>query len=148
MGLISRSILFSAMLTMKFTSGCLGSNFIFNFLSTNFPISRLISDFIDSGFADALRIANHKHDVIALHVFDKRERELPDVGFIRLRDAETNQHMWIDTSDKATRKRYSETWMNADAQLKEIFTRTAVDNVRICTDEDYVKPLIQMFKQR
>ena len=108
----------------------------------------LISDFIDSGFSDALRIARYKHDLIALQVFDKRERDLPDVGFIRLRDAETDRHMWIDTSDKMTRKRYIETWLKADAELKDIFTKTATHNVKICTDEDYVKPLVQMFKQR
>jgi uncharacterized protein (DUF58 family) len=108
----------------------------------------LISDFIDTGFADAVRIANHKHDLIALHVYDKREKELPNVGLLRLHDAETNQYMWIDTSDKTTRKIYSDSWAKADMELKEIFTRAAVDNVKICTDEDYVKPLMQMFKQR
>lgn len=110
--------------------------------------SFIISDFIDSGFADALRIANHKHDVIALHVCDKREQELPDVGLLRLRDAETDQLMWIDTSDNTTRKRYMQTWLKAETELKEIFKKSAVDNVKICTDEDYVKPLMQMFKQR
>jgi uncharacterized protein (DUF58 family) len=110
--------------------------------------SFVISDFIDEGFADALRIANHKHDVIALHVFDKRERELPNIGLIRLRDAETNQLMLIDTSDKATRIKYAESWIKAEHELKDVFTRAAVDNVKICTDEDYVKPLMQMFKQR
>jgi uncharacterized protein (DUF58 family) len=110
--------------------------------------SFIISDFIDSGFADAMRIANHKHDLIALHVYDKREKELPNVGLLHLHDAETNQYMWIDTSDKASRRIYTEAWIKADTELKDIFTRAAVDNAKICTDEDYVKPLLQLFKQR
>jgi len=110
--------------------------------------SFLISDFIDTGFADAMRIANHKHDLIALHVYDQREKELPDVGLIRMHDAETDQYMWVDTSDKSTRKKYTESWINADKQLKDTFTRAAVDNAKICTDEDYVKPLLKLFKQR
>ena len=111
-------------------------------------ISFLISDFIDSGFFDALRIANHKHDVIALHVFDKREAELPNVGLMRFRDAETNQFMWIDTANKTTRRIYEEYWKKSNAELKEIFTKAGVDNTKICTDEDYVKPLLQLFKLR
>ncbi len=111
-------------------------------------ISFIISDFIDTGFSDALRIANHKHDVIALHVYDTREAELPDVGLVKLRDAETDKFMWIDTSDSGIRKQYHDTWLKADQQLKAIFTRAAVDNAKIRTDEDYVKPLRQLFKQR
>jgi len=111
-------------------------------------ISFIISDFIDTGFSDALRIANHKHDVIALHVYDTREAELPDVGLVKLRDAETDKFMWIDTSDAGIRKQYHETWLKADQELKTIFTRAAVDNAKIRTDEDYVKPLRQLFKQR
>ncbi len=111
-------------------------------------ISFVISDFIDTGFSDALRIANHKHDMIALHVYDARETELPDVGLVKLRDAESDKFMWIDTSDSGIRKQYRDTWLKADLQLKDIFTRAAVDNAKIRTDEDYVKPLRQLFKQR
>jgi len=111
-------------------------------------ISFVISDFIDTGFSDALRIANHKHDVIALQVYDMREAELPDVGLVKLRDAESDKLMWIDTSNSAIRKQYRDTWIKADQQLKEIFTRASVDNAKIRTDEDYVKPLRLLFKQR
>lgn len=110
--------------------------------------SFIISDFIDSGFNDALRIANYKHDVIALHVVDKREGELPNVGMIKLRDAETDRFMWVDTSNSKIRKQYSETWIKANHELKEIFKRAGVDNARISTGEDYVKPLRLLFKQR
>ncbi len=110
--------------------------------------SFLISDFIDDDFYDALRIANYKHDVIALHVYDKREAELPNVGLVKVRDAETNQFMWLDTSSSGVRKQYKDTWMQANKKLKDTFTRAGVDNARIGTDEDYVKPLLQLFKQR
>lgn len=110
--------------------------------------SFIISDFIDDDCYDALRIANYKHDVIALHVYDKREAELPNVGLVKVRDAETNQFMWLDTSNAGVRKQYRETWVEANKKLKETFTRAGVDNVRIGTDEDYVKPLLQLFKQR
>lgn len=95
-----------------------------------------------------MRIANYKHDVIALHVYDKREEELPNVGLIKVRDAETNQFMWLDTSNAGIRKQYKETWIAANKKLKDTFTRAGVDNARIGTDEDYVKPLLQLFKQR
>ncbi|MFN8258674.1 MAG: DUF58 domain-containing protein [Bacteroidales bacterium] len=111
-------------------------------------IAFVISDFIDSGFQDALRIANHKHDIIALRVYDKRELDLPDIGLVKMRDAESDSFMWIDTSDSTIRKLYRDTWLKADAELKDIFSRAAVDNVSIRTDEDYVKPLRQLFKQR
>lgn len=110
--------------------------------------SFILSDFIDNGFSDALKIANHKHDVIALHVFDKREKTLPNVGLIRMRDAETNQFMWIDTSSAKVRKQYEKTWNEALEILKDTFTHAGVDNAQLATDEDYVKPLLQLFKQR
>jgi uncharacterized protein (DUF58 family) len=110
--------------------------------------SFIISDFIDDDFYDALRIANYKHDIIALHVYDKREAELPNVGLVKVRDAETNQFMWLDTSNSGIRKQYKETWVQANKKLKDTFTRAGVDNARIGTDEDYVKPLLQLFKQR
>lgn len=108
----------------------------------------LISDFIDEGFSDALKIANYKHDVIALQICDKREKELPDVGLIKLRDAETNRQIWLDTSDKNIRKQYRKVWEKAQQTLKETFTRAGVDYTQICTDKDYVQPLLKLFKQR
>ena len=110
--------------------------------------SFIISDFIDDNFYDALRIANYKHDVIALHVYDEREAELPNVGLVKMRDAETDQFMWLDTSSFNIRKQYKETWLEANKKLKDTFSRAGVDNARISTAEDYVKPLLQLFKQR
>ena len=108
----------------------------------------LISDFIDSGFEDAVKIANKKHDLIAIKIYDKREKELPPVGLIRLKDAETGTLKWIDTSNKITRKRYSEWWLNSEKTLDEIFKKSKVDYVSLSTDEDYIKPLINLFKRR
>jgi len=108
----------------------------------------IISDFIDEGFSDALRIANYKHDVIALQLCDIREKELPNVGLIKLRDAETNRNIWVDTSNKKIREQYKKNWLDAEKELSETFTKLGVDSAKICTDKDYVKPLLKLFKQR
>jgi len=108
----------------------------------------IISDFIDEGFSDALRIANYKHDVIALQLCDIREKELPNVGLIKLRDAETNRNIWVDTSNKKIREQYKKNWLDAEKELLETFTKLGVDSAKICTDKDYVKPLLKLFKQR
>lgn len=108
----------------------------------------IISDFIDDRFEDALKIANQKHDVVALKVYDKRETELPPIGWMKLKDAETDQFMWVDTSSKQVRETYRKWWLDLDAKTKTIFRKCGVDNVSVRTDEDYVKALISMFKKR
>lgn len=119
--------------------------------STAFLISDFIDDDVETGiprFDEALRIANKKHDVIALHIYDKREKEIPDIGLIRLKDAETGENSWIDTSNTHLREHYSKWWRNNQRYTDEIFKKAGVDNISISTDEDYVKPLIQLFKRR
>ena len=119
--------------------------------STTFIISDFIDDDPQSGlprFDEALRIANKKHDVIALKIYDKRETELPNVGLIRLKDAETGQHAWVDTSSDQVRKQYSGWWRKNEQLTNEILSKAGVDFVSIATDEDYVKPLIKLFKKR
>lgn len=108
----------------------------------------IISDFIDEKFEDALKIANQKHDVVALKVYDKRETELPPIGWMKLKDAETDKYMWVDTSSKHVRETYKKWWLDTDAKTKNIFRKCGVDNVSVRTDEDYVKALIAMFKKR
>lgn len=108
----------------------------------------LISDFIDKGFSDALKIANRKHDLVALKIYDKRENELPNVGLIKMKDAETGAIKWINTSSKATRNQYSINRKKADDELKDIFNRSGVDAAYISTGESYIKPLINLFKRR
>lgn len=108
----------------------------------------LISDFRDKGYARSLQVSNNKHDVVALHVFDERETELPSVGLIRVQDAETGQERWLDTSRLSLRESYALKWESHAEMMKEIFTRAGVDSVSLRTGEDYVKPLMWLFKKR
>ena len=109
----------------------------------------VISDFIDSSnFSNALTIANRKHDMVAVQVYDKRETELPSVGLMKVKDAETNKDFWIDTSSKKMRTAYSVRWLKMQDELKQAFTKSGVDSVSIATDDDYVKALMKLFKQR
>jgi uncharacterized protein (DUF58 family) len=108
----------------------------------------VLSDFLDKGFDDAIKIANKKHDLIAVHIADERETEMPNVGLVRFRNAETGKQSWVDTSDKRVRDHYRK-W-NADhiIALNELFKRSGVDVVDIRTGMDYVSPLIKLFKKR
>ena len=97
----------------------------------------VISDFIDEhDFAHALAIANRKHDVVALRVYDPRENQLPPVGMMYLRDAETGEQMWVDTSDKKLREAYEKYAFVREKELDAIFKRTGVDVSNIRSDED------------
>lgn len=111
-------------------------------------IAFLISDFIDQGFDDALKIANKKHDIIALKVYDQRETEIPSIGLVKLKDAESGKFIWADTSSRSIRENYSRWWVQNNMKLNEIFSKSGVDSVAIRTDEDYVKPLMKLFKKR
>jgi len=115
----------------------------------------ILSDFLDFEndsdslrFKDALTIANNKHDVVGIRVYDKRETEIPSVGLVKLRDAESGEYRWVDTSSIAVRKHYSDFWNTSSTNLKTVFSKCKVDWVSISTDEDYVKPLILLFKHR
>jgi uncharacterized protein (DUF58 family) len=115
----------------------------------------VISDFFDQdeqtqqlNYEEALRIANNKHDVIGLQIYDKRETELPPVGMIHMKDAETGETIWVDTSDKKVRKEYGEWWRQTNQQIKNTFSQAGVDYTSIATGQDYVKPLVNLFKRR
>ena len=109
----------------------------------------VISDFIDEhDFAHALAIANRKHDVVALRVYDPRENQLPPVGMMYLRDAETGEQMWVDTSDKKLREAYEKYAFVREKELDAIFKRSGVDVANIRSDEEYVRDLITLFKKR
>ena len=108
----------------------------------------IISDFIDSGYEKALQIANNKHDIIALRVYDKREFELPNIGLVKFLDAETGKSKWIDSSSRAVREQYNKYWKVRQAKLSSTFSKYSVDNVMLSTDQDYIKPLIGLFKRR
>lgn len=109
----------------------------------------LISDFYaDSDYKDALKIANKKHDLVALRIVDKTETELPNVGLIKLRDNESGKVMWVDTSDKTFRKQFIANNLKFEDDLKDIFNRSGTDATKIFTHENYVKPLMNLFKNR
>lgn len=108
----------------------------------------VISDFMDEGFEKALRIANHKHDVAALQIYDQREAELPNVGLMLAVDAETGQQQWVDTSNAQLREEYAANWRKRNEALHDTFVRAGVDDVMIRTDQDYVTQLLKLFKRR
>ena len=108
----------------------------------------VISDFISPAFEKELQIANRKHDIVALQVYDIRETELPNVGLIKLKDAETNKRIWVDTSDKRLRTAYKHAWSENRLNLQKLFTRSGVDSVAMSTSDDYVKTLMKLFKMR
>ena len=110
----------------------------------------VISDFIqkESNLENALSIANNRHDVVALRIYDERETDLPDIGLIKLKDAETGNYTWVDSSDRKARAIYRKWWTDLSAQLDNSFKRSRVDYVSISTNHDYVKSLISLFKKR
>ena len=109
----------------------------------------ILSDFYVRGdFLQSLQIANRKHDVVAIQVYDQRAKELPDVGLMKVVDAETGFEQYIDTSSKRLRQAYQRYWMNRQAELQDTFNKSNVDNVSIATNEDFVKSLLMLFKQR
>jgi uncharacterized protein (DUF58 family) len=110
----------------------------------------VISDFIqkEDNLENALSIANNRHDVVALRIYDERETELPNIGMIKLKDAETGEYTWVDSSDRVARSIYRKWWINLSAQLDNSFKRSRVDYVSISTNHDYVKSLISLFKKR
>ena len=108
----------------------------------------LLSDFMDRGFEDAIKIANKKHDLIAVRIFDTREIELPDVGLIRARDAETGKQIWVDSSDRKVRRQYNNWYKAHQEYISDTFLRSGVDVAKIATDQDYIKPLLGLFRKR
>ncbi len=110
--------------------------------------SFIISDFIAPDFDKSMRIASNKHDIVALRVYDISESELPDLGYIKGLDPENGAEKWIDTSSVKVKKAYSDWWLKSNEITDGILARCGVDNVMIRTGEDYVKPLINLFKRR
>lgn len=108
----------------------------------------VISDFMADDFERSLQIASSKHDVVGLRINDKMEKELPDLGMLYVRDPETGNNIWLDTSLKTVREKFRSRWALDRKRLDDIFTRSGVDNVTIFTGEDYVRPLINLFKKR
>jgi uncharacterized protein (DUF58 family) len=108
----------------------------------------LISDFIETDFETALRIAGKKHDLSAIRVCDRGEMTLPKVGLLQIQDLETGQKRIVDTSSTQFRKHYTLWWKQHDSELKEIFRRTGTDIVTLFTEQDYIPILMELFKRR
>ena len=107
----------------------------------------LISDFIGSGaIYKPLLIASNRHEVNALQIYDRREAELPNIGLVKFRDAETGNDLWIDTAIDTVRQDYAQAWRRNQDEIEQLFTRTGVSHVSVRTDEDYVKALMQLFR--
>ncbi|MFT5668799.1 MAG: hypothetical protein ACI9DK_003004 [Vicingaceae bacterium] len=108
----------------------------------------LISDFLSEGFEDELKIANKKHDLIALQVYDQREVEMPNVGLVQLEDAESGQVRWFNTAKKKNRIAYKANGLRMHGQIKDQLKRSGVDHTRLATHESYIQPLMTLFKRR
>lgn len=109
----------------------------------------IISDFFDQKpYVQSLQIANSKHDVVAIQVYDPRETELPNVGLLKVHDAETGKERWVDTSSRRVREAYADWWKQTQQQMQESFLRSRVDSISIRTDEDFVPALLSLFKRR
>lgn len=108
----------------------------------------VISDFYASINKDTFLIANKKHDIVAVQIFDRRAKELPDIGLMKVVDPETGYEMYIDTSDKKLRMAHKAYWLKHNEELLTILNECNIDNVSIATDEDFVKKLIILFAKR
>jgi len=108
----------------------------------------ILSDFMAPDFEEALRIASNKHDIAAIKVYDPAETVIPDIGLIKIADAETGLERWIDTSSKTARNSYAQWWNDHVTHINNIFKRCGVDSAYINTGYDYVQPLIKLFESR
>lgn len=120
----------------------------FNNVVKKKSIAFLLSDFMNHGYKDALNISARKHDLIGLHIYDERESVLPDVGLMQLRDAESGNKLWIDTSDKKLRDEYAKRFRELQKNTKELFGKSGAQLESINTEENYVISLMNMFKRR
>lgn len=109
----------------------------------------LLSDFIDNhDFSSSMSIANRKHDLAAIQVYDKRDASVPNVGLVKVRDMETGFDRWIDTSSERVRRAFDKAWYDRQQKLSSVTTRAGVDMITINTEEDYVKALLGLFRNR
>lgn len=109
----------------------------------------LMSDFIDNhDYSKSMMIANKKHDLVGIQVYDQRDAELPDVGLIRMQDLETGTLRWVDSSSNAVRQAYAKDWYGRQQKLSQVMNRSGVDMASISTNEDFVKSLLALFRKR
>ena len=107
----------------------------------------VISDFIGFNAIDKpLMIASNRHEMNAIQIYDRHETELPNIGLVKFRDAETGRDLWVDTSITSVREQYASDWKQNQERISQLFTRVGVNSVSVRTDEDYVKALMQLFR--
>ena len=111
-------------------------------------ITFVLSDFMTTGYETALSIASRRHDIVGMHIFDEREKELPNVGMVRSLDPETGKLIFLDTSSRKVREKYALWFEDNFKYYNEIFNRNRADHLSIATGEDYVKKLLKFFKKR
>lgn len=120
----------------------------FHHVTKKRSIAFLVSDFIDEGYEKPLRIAAQKHDLIAVQLFDPRERSLPDAGIIKFIDAESGAERWIDTSDVSVRSILERLWSERREDRRRTFIKTRVDSIDVDVTQPYIQPLVDFFKMR
>ena len=120
----------------------------FNNLVKKRAIAFLISDFIGQNLEKALKITAKKHDLIALRIFDQREKELPNMGLTLFEDGESGKRRWINTSKKRVRESYYNNSLSREHNILEIFKKSKVDHANICIQSGYIQPLMNLFKKR
>ena len=109
----------------------------------------VLSDFYcREDFQHQAQIANRKHDLVAIQVYDPLAKRLPDVGLMKIRDAETSHEMVIDTSSKKLRQAHARYWLEREESLNELFAKSKIDWISVATNEDYVRPMMSLFAQR
>ncbi|MFI5151252.1 MAG: DUF58 domain-containing protein [Bacteroidia bacterium] len=119
-------------------------------------IAFLLSDFIDpnikdtarNSFSDALKVARKRHDVVAIKIYDPRENTLPDIGLVKIKDAETGAVRWVDTADRKIRNHYESEARRSDDVLRATLIRCGINFTRIATNESYIQPLMNLFSNR
>jgi len=120
----------------------------FNNVVKKRSICFVLSDFMGKGYEDPLRIASRRHDMVGIHLFDQREQDLPNIGMVRAKDAETGEFAWLDTSSATVRDQYAGWFKGNFDYFKNVFAKSGVDSVSIRTDEPYVNALLRFFKKR
>jgi len=108
----------------------------------------VISDFIDEGYERALQLMRRRHDLVAISLFDPRERELPDVGFINLQDAETGEQVLVDSGRQGVRDEFAQVQRRVEERRRDLFRRTGIDEVAVDVSQPYVDPLVHFFQTR
>ncbi len=120
----------------------------FNNIVKQKSIAFILSDFIDSGYEDALRVAGNKHDMVGIKIYDKMDMQLPQVGMLRIQDVETGKQKWIDTNSRLVRYHYEQEFFRVTDFSNAAFKKAASNLLHVRTDEDYIKVLKQFFKSR